>query len=384
MSIALRKKTWTIVFRPFGQQIMLGLKDVDGKRQAAAIESELMYALQTKSYGGLTALARAACIKLFTNQEWELPEELLPPSKKPPETALTLWRAIELFVESERYKTSKFPFRYETGIVHLVNHFGKKAIMKDIWVPEIREYRIKRQNQGKKPATVNREVSILSVIFANLTDHRLLEANPCRLLRRLSEKSGLRSAYISQDDIERIMGQCPNWYADIVWTAYLTGCRRSEITNLRWRSVNLKKRIINLHATETKESHSKRIPIHRDLLPMFERLGKIRDLTDDYVFKVNGHKVDVQSCKRPWDRSLDKLDFPKPRPRFHDIRHTWLTNARMSKIDHEIRQAILGHSDRMLKVSERYGRISEDELVEAIDLLVTNNGETEILTAVNA
>lgn len=117
---------------------------------------------------------------------------------------------------------------------------------------------------------------------------------------------------------------------------------------------------------------------------MFERLGKIRDLSDDSVFKVNGHKIDVQSCKTPGDRALDKLQFPKPRPRFHDLRHTWLTNARVSKIDHEIRQAILGHSDRMLPVSERYGRISDDKLVGAIDMLVTNNGETEILTAINA
>ena len=116
---------------------------------------------------------------------------------------------------------------------------------------------------------------------------------------------------------------------------------------------------------------------------MSERLGKIRDLSDDSVFKVNGHKIDVQSCKRPWDRALDKLNFPKPRPRFHDLRHSWLTNARRSRIDHEIRQAILGHADRKLPVTERYGRISDAELVEAIDKLVIDNGETEILTAVS-
>ncbi len=227
-------------------------------------------------------------------------------------------------------------------------------------------------------------MSVLSVIFGVLTDHRLVEANPCRLSPRLSEKSGLRSAYIGYSDIVRITDQCPDWYADIVWTSYLAGMRRSEITNLRWRGVNLRKRVIILHATEVKESRHKRIPIHMDLMPMFERLGKIRDLSDDSVFKVNGHKIDVQSCKTPGDRALDKLQFPKPRPRFHDLRHTWLTNARVSKIDHEIRQAILGHSDRMLPVSERYGRISDDKLVGAIDMLVTNNGETEILTAINA
>jgi hypothetical protein len=38
----------------------------------------------------------------------------------------------------------------------------------------------------------------------------------------------------------------------------------------------------------------------------------------------------------------------------------------------------------LLPLSERYIRISDEELVESIDLLFANKGETEILTAVNA
>lgn len=45
MSVDLRKKTWTIIFRPFGPQIMLALRGCDSKRQAKAIEAELLYAL---------------------------------------------------------------------------------------------------------------------------------------------------------------------------------------------------------------------------------------------------------------------------------------------------------------------------------------------------
>jgi hypothetical protein len=53
-------------------------------------------------------------------------------------------------------------------------------------------------------------------------------------------------------------------------------------------------------------------------------------------------------------------------------------NARRSGMDPEIREAILGHKDRVLSVSERYGRISEQELIQAIDILTFNHGETEI------
>lgn len=96
--------------------------------------------------------------------------------------------------------------------------------------------------------------------------------------------------------------------ADIIWTAYLTGMRRGEIVNLTWKNVSLKKRLITLHATDTKESKAKRIPIHSDLVELFERLGKLRSLVTDSVFTFKGLPIKVQSCQRPWDRSLDKLD----------------------------------------------------------------------------
>ena len=98
MSFKLRGKTWTIIFRPFGQQIMMALKDCQSKRQAASIEAELMYALQSKKYDGLTGTARAACIRLFVNQGWEMPEELQPNIAQPPVKVFTLWDGVQLYV----------------------------------------------------------------------------------------------------------------------------------------------------------------------------------------------------------------------------------------------------------------------------------------------
>ncbi|MGC8660875.1 MAG: tyrosine-type recombinase/integrase, partial [Desulfomonilaceae bacterium] len=77
----------------------------------------------------------------------------------------------------------------------------------------------------------------------------------------------------------------------------------------------------------------------------------------------------------------DKLKWEDPRPRFHDLRHTWKTNARRSGIDSEIREMIMGHADRKLDVSERYGIIGDDELVQAIDSFTYDNGLTQILVA---
>ncbi len=50
-------------------------------------------------------------------------------------------------------------------------------------------------------------------------------------------------------------------------------------------------------------------------------------------------------------------------------------------MDPEIREAILGHSNRTLSVRERYGRISDHELLRAIDQMTFDHGNTEILVA---
>lgn len=376
MSIQMRGKSWTISFRPFGSLIMLTLKGCEGKRQAAAIEAELLDALQRSDYGGLTGPAKQACIKLFQNQKWELPSELQPREIQTPTTLLTLWDGVQLYVNDASYTCLSRPDRYDEMIAHIVSFFGKNKAVKKIWVSDLKHYRTHRSNEGAANATINREMSAMSGIFRVLVEHQLVENNPCRLLKRLSEKSGQRQVYISFEDIKKITELCPEWFQDMLWIAYLTGMRQGEIYKLRWRHINLNTRIITFHATETKEGQPKRVPIHRDLMPLLDRIGKVRSLSDDRLFQIS-----TQSLRMPWVRALDKLQWQDPRPRFHDVRHTWKTNARRSGVDSEIREAILGHSDKKLDVSERYGFIDDYELVNAIDKFSYDNGSTQILVA---
>lgn len=43
--------------------------------------------------------------------------------------------------------------------------------------------------------------------------------------------------------------------------------------------------------------------------------------------------------------------------------------------------AIMGHSQRGKSVHERYGRLSDDELLRAVDSMTFDHGETEILVS---
>jgi integrase len=160
--------------------------------------------------------------------------------------------------------------------------------------------------------------------------------------------------------------------------------RRGEVLALTRKNVRPDRRIIVLGADETKEGQRKRIPIHRDLLPILENALKVQAIGTDRVFLHNGKPVtrrdEVRWC---WDRRVVKVEGLDPLPRFHDLRHTWKTNARRSGMHPEIEKAIMGHSSRARNVHEGYGLISDDELIKAIDSMTFDHGETEIFVGTN-
>jgi len=384
-----RNGAWFIYFYPFrgGKKVGLKLPAVKGKKEAEAVEAAILQACRIGNFTMLDSTSREACIRMFENQKWQLPEEF--DGERTPKAQLTLWRASELFCKYPEIKASPGKWRHEFSLIHLVEKLGKDTSIKSIWIPEIKQYQIERLNDEAAPDTVNRELSTLSRIFNVLIEMKLIESNPVRLVKRLSTKSGERQAYIAQPDVLLIVNQCPEWFRPMILTAYYTGMRRGEILGLTRKQVNLKKRMITLTPDDTKEAHWKRVPIHRDLVPVLEGALRVRCFGADKAFLlVEGEVVrplGLETFKNPWPRACEALEkaesLKKPFPRFHDLRHTWKTNARRSGMDPEIREAILGHTERGKSVVERYGRISDQELLNAIDSMSFSHGDTEILVS---
>jgi len=371
---------YTVYFRPFGAKL-IGLQvDVETKSEAKFVEQVILRACKTGRYGDLDPVSHEACIRLFENQNWELPSELRSLQEQPKEE-LTIWRACEVFFKYPGICDSKTRERYEASLAHVVRKLGRDRPIKSLWIPDLKAYQVERLNEGAATATVNKEMGAFSRLFGVLVELQYVETNPCRLVKRLSEKSGEREVYLSLGDTQRIISFCSSWYAPLVWTGFFCGMRRGEIIGLTWKQVNLGKRMILLSPGDTKESSWKRIPLRTELIPIFESCMKVRSLETDRVFLIDGRVPSVESLKNPWRRACRAIELTNPRPRFHDLRHTWKTNARRSGMDPEIREAILGHANRERSVRDRYGRISDQELLQAIDAMGFDHGETEILVA---
>jgi len=93
-----------------------------------------------------------------------------------------------------------------------------------IWIPEIKEYQIQRLSDGAAASTINKEKTALSRIFEVLTELKLADINPARLVKNLSEKSGERQVYLSYEDFQSILELLPAWFQPIALTAFFTEC----------------------------------------------------------------------------------------------------------------------------------------------------------------
>jgi integrase len=375
MAVKKRGRVYYLRIRPFDGKLINIKTMAQSKAEAIKIERAILTALGAGDYRALDPVSREVCVRIFKNQSWEMPPDLCGDQ---PAEELTLWRAMELCMKYPEIRNSPNKKRHEYSFIRLVEKLGKDFPVKKIWIPEIKQYQIERLNEGAASSTINKEKSALSRMFQVLMDLRLIDVNPARLVKNLNEKTGERQVYLSFDHFLQVVAKLPVWMRPIVQTAYYTGMRRGEILALTRKHLKLGRRMILLGPDDVKEGQWKRVPIHKDLVPVLEEVMKVQSIGSDHVFLIDGRPPCKHSLRKPWVQAVEEIGLD-PAPHFHDLRHAWKTNARRSGMDPEIRESIMGHWYRGRSVNERYGRISDAELLRAIDEMSFNHGETEIV-----
>ncbi len=237
------------------------------------------------------------------------------------------------------------------------------------WTPSTRLKRARQKRKSdepprqRKPATVNREMCVLSKIFSLAVDAELLDDNPCRRVKKL-RTANQRVRYLSNAEEEALFkalkGQ--DWVKDIIVMAINTGMRRGEIFELKWFDVDLNRRIV--HVRESKSGRPRTIPLNATAQTLLGRLPK----TSEYVFpSPKNEKRRVNDVGRQFERAVKNakiVDF-----HFHDLRHTAATRMADAGADPFTLAAILGHSD--IRMTARYTHATDEAKRRAVDRLVT-------------
>jgi integrase len=291
------------------------------------------------------------------------------------ETKTTFNELADLYVENfsaqKCFKSSK-----DYIIRELRAEFGDN-LLSQITYLKIETWRNRRKASPTKKGgrvrahgSVNYDLAVLRHMLNKAIQWGLLENHPFRKGERLAYKlNNARTRFLSESEIEALLGECSTHLRPIVETALLTGMRREELLSLKWEQIRH-----GLIYAVGKGDKSRQIPISDRLAEVLKELRQKNHLKWEYVFcdaqgrryrEVN--KALHGACRRA---GIDNF-------RFHDLRHTFASHLVMQGAGLAAVQKLLGHAD--IKMTMRYSHLSQGHLQEAVALLDNLPGAKEKL-----
>jgi integrase len=186
------------------------------------------------------------------------------------------------------------------------------------------------------PAAANRARSALSTFFAWAIGEGICDNNPV-VGTNTREENGPRERSLSDTDVARVwLGVPDNDYGRIIKLLLLTGCRRSEIADLKWSEIDAEARTITLPGERTKNGQQHIVQLTDDAMVILDgadRRGR------EYVF---GYTRAGGFCA--WAAYKRKFDVSLKEPwTIHDLRRTVRTGLGMIGVAPHICEAVLNH-----------------------------------------
>jgi integrase len=224
----------------------------------------------------------------------------------------------------------------ELPIMHLTN-----AMLLD--------YRATRRGEGLQAHGVNRDYACLlaALNHANQMHGQQIPALAWSRIKLPEPPNRIR--FLSRDEYAFLLSVCDPELQKLVKMAVATGLRKANLLYLDWREVDLSSSRITV-AVKGDHMHSVRLTseARAALATVTDRRGKVFDTTN---------------FRRRWQNAVKRAGLENFR--FHDLRHTFASWARMSGADLADICEALGHSN--ISVTMRYAHIEPAQHKTAFD-----------------
>jgi integrase len=244
--------------------------------------------------------------------------------------------------------------------LHLVPFFDtcKLSAVSD---DDVRKYVLKRQREGAKNATINRELAILKRAYA-------LARLPEKPVIPKLEEHNVRKGFFERAQFEAMCAKLSAPVAAAVRFAYLTGWRiQSEVLPLEWRHVDFTGRgEVRLDPHTTKNGEARVFPMTAELRALLEaqrahtdQMQREQQRIIPHVFHRNGKPI--RDIRGDWAQACRAAGCPGMVR--HDMRRSGIRNMVRNGITERVCMALAGHKTR--SVFERYNIVSEGDLLDA-------------------
>lgn len=219
--------------------------------------------------------------------------------------------------------------------------------------------------EKKGPATVVRYMAVLShALSLAVREWGWLDSNPMLKVKKPALPQA-RVRFLSDEERDRLLEACREsaclYLYPIVVIALSTGARKSEILNLRWKDIDLKRGIAQLELTKNRERRA--LPLTHHAKELVQALhDKAKPERNDFLFpRADGMApFTIQKVWYQAVREADLEDF-----HFHDLRHSAASYLAMNGATLAEIAEVLGH--KTLQMVKRYAHLSDQHVAKVVE-----------------
>jgi len=279
------------------------------------------------------------------------------------------------WLESARLRIKPSSFERYQGIVdnHLIPALGGGRLDK-ITFRQLEALVDSKLSAGLKPATLNKIIVVIKIIFKRAALYKLISDNPAAHLKQLSVEPVDKDFLLPEDlaiFLDHVDREEPGWFAFFAVAAF-TGARISELLALRWSDLNWKTNEIRFGSSLFRG---------QILSNKTKTIGLVQ-VPDEVLVALKAHTrtinpldlIFVHRNGRPYDRTgVSKHVFKKLLRRaglrdvtFHSLRHSYNTMLISSGANIRVIQDQLRHKTFKMTI-DTYGHSLNEDKTRAVE-----------------
>lgn len=287
-----------------------------------------------------------------------------------PATKMTFQELTDWYLGLKEIKVKASYEKIEVRLKRFNAVFGDIIVSK-MEPTDLKGFQIELKEQGLSDSYIDniktQVVTALNTAIDNnkLDDSVLKPFNPKKVPQLLKKNANARDRILTREEFNSLLTEAPRHLLYALATSFYTGMRKSEILRLVWLKVNMKARLIQLEAIDTKTKQPRTCPICDDLHKILASIP--RALHDNHVILYCGKSIkDIRTSLKTACKNAGIIYGRKKRDGFtyHDLRHTFNTYMRKAGVDKEVIKAITGHETDAMYT--RYNKIDSEDIQKAV------------------
>lgn len=227
---------------------------------------------------------------------------------------------------------------------------------------DLRRWRDFLSDEGRTAATVNDAVKTIRTALNAARKNGAVLSNVADAVPMLTESESIRAVF-TPADLERLLKAAKGDWRGVILTGWFTGASLRDITNLRWRQIDLAKGTMTYSRRKT--GTAVMMPLHEDLTAYLTELPTTDDpeaflfpslagkaaagksglsMAFKAIMEKAGIEGEKEEAKGEAGRTRNALSF-------HCLRHSFNSALANAGVPVEIRQALAGHASAEMNMN---------------------------------